>query len=62
MSYVLPEIKTQGKKTFMHNGAKLWNSLPINIKSIQSKDSFKKSCKQYFFGLMEKRENSQVVQ
>ena len=61
MSYVPADIKTQGKETFMYNGAKLWNSLPISIKSIQCKDSFKKSCKKYFFGLMEKSENSQVV-
>ena len=62
MSYVLPEIKTQGKKTFMYNGAKLWNSLPVSLRSVDCNDNFKKKCKQYFFGEMIKCENSQVVQ
>jgi len=62
MSYVLPNIKTQGKKTFMYNGAKLWNSLPVSMKTIECKDNFKKKCKKYFFSLMEKSENSQVTQ
>ena len=34
MNYVIPEFKTQGKKTFMYNGATLWNSLPDSIKFI----------------------------
>ena len=62
MSYVLPKIKTQGKKTFMYNGAKLWNSLSVSMRSIESKDRFKKDCKKHFFSLMKNSENSQVVQ
>ena len=62
MTYVLPNIKTQGKKTFMYNGAKLWNSLPVSMKRIECMDNFKMKCKKYFFGLMEKKENSQVAQ
>ena len=42
---VIPEIKTQGKKTFMYNGAKLWNSLPVSMKSIEDKENFRKKCK-----------------
>ena len=53
MNYVIPEIKTQGKKTFMYNGATLWNSLPDSIKLIEViKDNLKKKCKKHFFGLM----------
>ena len=53
LSFVLPEIKTQGKRTFMYNGAKLCNSLPLNIKVIEHRDNFKRKCKKYFFDLME---------
>ena len=45
MVYVIPEAKTQGKRTFMYNGAKLWNSLDISTRSIQCKYRFKKECK-----------------
>ena len=62
MNYVLPEIKTQGKKTFMYNGARLWNSLPDTIKLIEVKDNFKKKCKKQFFSLMKRKEDSDVVQ
>ena len=40
--YVFPEIKTQGKKTFMYNGARLWNRLPDSIKLTKVQDNFKK--------------------
>ena len=42
MSYVIPESKMQGKKTFMYNGAKLWNSLDVSTRSIQCKNRLKK--------------------
>ena len=61
MNYVIPEIKTQGKKTFMYNGARLWNSLPDSIKLIEVKDNFKKSVN-FFFSLMKRNEDSDVVQ
>ena len=48
MNYVIPEIKTQGKKTFTYNGARLWNSLPDSIKLIEVKDNFKKKSKNIF--------------
>ena len=62
MSYVLPEIKSQGKKSFMFNGARLWNGLPVSIRAIESKDNFKKKCKSFFFKEMEKIENSEFTQ
>ena len=34
--HIFLEIKTQGKRTFMCTGAKLWNRLPLNITVIES--------------------------
>ena len=48
MNDVIPEIETQGKKTFMNNGARLWSSLPDSIKLIGVKYNFKKKCKNIF--------------
>ena len=62
MSYVLPEIKSQGKLSFMYNGAKLWNGLPLEIRSIENKDTFKKKCKVLLFKDMEDYENSDFTQ
>ena len=61
MSYVIPEIKTQGSKTFMYNGAKAWNDLPNVIKDIDSKDVFKSKCKSYLFDKMQNVEVSDTV-
>ena len=38
MAYVLPKIITQDKKTFMYKGAKLWNSLDVDMRSIECND------------------------
>ncbi len=62
MSYVLPEIKSQGKLSFMYNGAKLWNKLPVEIRSIVNKDTFKKKCKALLFKDMENYEKSDFTQ
>ena len=61
MKYVIPEIKTQGKKTFMYNGVKLWNSLPDSIKLIEVNDNFKKKCKKHVFSLMKKNKDSMWI-
>ena len=56
MNYVIPEVPTQGKKTFMYNGVRFWDSLPDSIKLIEVKDSFKKKCKNLFFCLLNEEE------
>ena len=38
VNYVILEIKTQGKKTFMCDWTKLWNSLQVSIQSTEDKD------------------------
>ena len=59
--YVIPQVKTQGSLSFMYNGAKLWNSLPDDIKNVNTKENFKKKCKAYLFEDMEKVESDQFV-
>ena len=36
-SYVVPHVKGQGCKSFKFNGIKMWNELPVNVKTIQTK-------------------------
>jgi hypothetical protein len=61
MSYVIPPVKTQGSKTFMYNGAKLWNELPVKIKSANTKDLFKSKCKTFLFNKMSLKETSDFI-
>ena len=61
MSYVIPHVKTQGSKSFMYNVAKLWNDLPVSIKSVDSKDLFKSKCKTFLFNKMTAKEDSDFV-
>jgi hypothetical protein len=61
MSYIIPHVKSQGSRSFMFNGAKLWNKLPTVIKAIDSKESFKSKCKSYLFNQMYEIENSEYV-
>ena len=43
-SYIVPHVK-RGCKSFKLNGIKLWNELPVNVKTIQISYVFKKECK-----------------
>ena len=60
-SYVLPHVNSQGLTSFMYNGAKLWNSLPTKLKSIESKSSFKSKCKLFLFNKMVSTEDNEFV-
>ena len=61
MSYVIPHVKSQGSNSFMFNGAKSWNNLPVSVRSVVTKDNFKQKCKCYLFGQMADREDSQFT-
>ena len=39
---MLEQIKLMNYVIVMYNGEKLWNRLPVSIKSIEDKDNFKK--------------------
>ena len=47
LNFVVPKVKGQGINTFHFSSIKAWNSLPSNIKSINSYHSFKKEVKSH---------------
>ena len=60
-SFSIPNVNTQGKKSFRYNGIILWNSLPGSIKQIEDKQSFKRECKNLLFQKMSNIENSDYI-
>ena len=60
-NFHVPKINTITAKTFYYNAITLWNSLPDNVKSLQNKDSFKKSLKSHLFSQGLLRETATVV-
>ena len=60
-SYVVSQVGSQGKNTFIYNSVKFWNILPYELKSSQSRDSFKKGCKNLFFEKMLAKDASEYV-
>ena len=49
LSIRLPKIRLEvGRKTFYYSGAKLYNTLPLEIRKIISLDAFKKQLSTYF--------------
>ena len=60
-SFNVPSVKTQGSLTFVFNGTKLWNSLPVIIKSIVTKDRFKKKVRSLLLNKMYDQENNDFV-
>lgn len=59
--YVVPHVKSHGSKSFMYNGAKVWNNLPKYIKCTKTKDDFKNKCKKYLFNTMQDKEKNEFV-
>ena len=45
--YLLPKVKSFGKKSFAFTGCTLWNALPSNIKSVNSLTTFKTAVKSH---------------
>ena len=58
MCFNLPQVNSYGGKTFKFCGIKIWNSLPLSLKSTESKADFKKS---FLFGQMKAIENSEFT-
>ena len=45
----------------MFKGVKLWNELPVKIKCVNNKDSFKSKCKAFLFAKMSAKEYSEFT-
>ena len=60
-SFILSNVKSYGSATFKYNGVKLWNELPIDVKSCDTKDKFKQKCKLYLMNKIKHRENDDFV-
>ena len=52
-SVILPQFGSFGLKSFKYIGAKIWNSLPNELKWCESKDALKIKCKEHLFSEME---------
>ena len=61
MSIDIPQVKAAGSKTFKLNAIKAWNSIPANIKTMESLSSFKLSVKKQLFGELLRREIDDFV-
>ena len=61
LSYVVPHVKSHGAKSFQVTALKLWNNLPLDIKSCQSQAQFKKLCKQYCVNEMVHHATSEFI-
>lgn len=48
MSFSIPHVNSNGKKSFFYSGIILWNNLPNNVKKCKSYDAFKSMCKSHF--------------
>ena len=58
MSFIIPQVKSHGQKSFIYNGIKLWNGLPHHIRQVNTKDSFKLKCKRHLMSQMKSNSDS----
>ena len=59
--FILPSVKTQGKKSFVFNGVRLWNDLSVEIRKVETKIEFKVKVKEAMFRKMKQEEESDFV-
>lgn len=59
--FLLPSVKTQGKKSFRYNGVRLWNRLDYDVRNVESKSEFKIKLKEILFDRMKREEESDYV-
>ena len=52
LAFSVPQVKSQGAKTFNYNGIILWNNLPNEIKTSLTVSVFKSQCKVYCLNQM----------
>ena len=53
LNFVVPRVERFGISSFKYDTCtKLWNSLPLTVKSLRSKFDFKKAVKSYFISEM----------
>ena len=60
-NFILPSIRQCQDKTFYYNAIKDWNDLPLNIKQIKSKTSFKLAVKKHLMEDLKRCEESSFV-
>ena len=61
MSFTVPPVKSNGKISFQYSGIKLWNNLPVSIRSSDTFSKFKKACKSHLIQCMQTDEASSFV-
>ena len=56
MNYLVPRVGSQGSSNFYYNAILDWNSLPVPIKQISSKPTFKEAVKSHLLDVARHRE------
>ena len=57
MNYLVPRVGSQGTSNFYYNAILDWNALPVPIKQISTKSSFKENVKSHLLDIARQREN-----
>ena len=55
MNNLLPRVGSQGSSNFYYNAILDWNSLPVSIKQISSKPTFKEAVKSHLWDVARHR-------
>ena len=61
LNFQVPRVGTHNKSNFYYNAILDWNSLPVNIKSLRSRGSFKTAVKEHLTERAREKENSDFI-
>ena len=60
-SLVISHVKSFGATSFENTGSKIWNSLPSDIRDIESKPVFRSRVKHFLFQELAQRDKNQYI-
>ena len=61
MNFQVPRVGSYNKSNFYYNAILDWNSLPVNIKCVRNRESFKIAVKEHLTQTARERENSVFI-
>ena len=61
MNFQVPRVGSHNKSNFYYNAILDWNSLPISVKSLQNRESFKIAVKEHLVQTAREREDSDFI-
>ena len=60
-SLVLPHVKSAGAKSFRYSASKMWNCLPVHLRMLEKKLTFKHAVRKHMWTELQRHEDEVYI-